>query len=349
MAKHFSFIVLIIASYRIASSLSYAWLPITTTSPPTSVFKSESIILETKSKANLNNILLPSSSSFLSSSFYISSYIDNNNDESDKNVALIPSADIKKKMKEDVVIRVIDANTVKLKDSGLVSFAAVQTPSGYSGNENFPECMSVSPSSRAKKLLPSKTTVRVIMLGSENNEKSRALMWRQEDDKLVNIELVRSGMAKPSKRGREETEKLLPGFTNALQQLQEDAKAQKKGLYQTCEEANELRRTFDAESQFEALEWTLETKYTSDGGKPMLRQKDNDGERKPPRNPRDTKGCSDFDTYEDALKWFEYYRPFYGDVAKLDRNNDGIPCPGLPHTNDREAYRMKRPDSIIPK
>ena len=56
-------------------------------------------------------------------------------------------------------------------------------------------------------------------------------------------------------------------------------------------------------------------------------------------------GCSDFNTYEDALRWFEYYKPFYGDVAQLDRDNDGIPCPGLPHTKNQDQYRMKVPSS----
>ena len=56
-------------------------------------------------------------------------------------------------------------------------------------------------------------------------------------------------------------------------------------------------------------------------------------------------GCSDFNTYEDALRWYEYYKPFYGDVAKLDRDNDGIPCPGLPHTKNQDQYRMKVPSS----
>lgn len=56
-------------------------------------------------------------------------------------------------------------------------------------------------------------------------------------------------------------------------------------------------------------------------------------------------GCSDFATYEDALRWFEYYKQWYGDVAKLDRDGDGIPCPGLPHTKVQEMYRIKIPNN----
>ena len=56
-------------------------------------------------------------------------------------------------------------------------------------------------------------------------------------------------------------------------------------------------------------------------------------------NPGDVRGCSDFAYYEDALRWYEKYYSYYGDVAKLDRDMDGVPCPGLPH--DESRYRMK--------
>jgi len=49
---------------------------------------------------------------------------------------------------------------------------------------------------------------------------------------------------------------------------------------------------------------------------------------KPPY-PGDSKNCDDFDSWEEAQAWFEYYYPYYGDVAKLDGNNDGIACESL--------------------
>jgi hypothetical protein len=61
----------------------------------------------------------------------------------------------------------------------------------------------------------------------------------------------------------------------------------------------------------------------------------------------DSSGCSDFRAYEDAFRWYETYFPFYGDVAKLDRNGDGVPCPGLPHTKVPEKYRMKVPSAAV--
>ncbi len=49
-----------------------------------------------------------------------------------------------------------------------------------------------------------------------------------------------------------------------------------------------------------------------------------------PENPGNTKNCSDFKTYQEAKTWFNTYFPFYGDVARLDGNDDGEPCESLP-------------------
>ena len=55
-----------------------------------------------------------------------------------------------------------------------------------------------------------------------------------------------------------------------------------------------------------------------------------------PANLGDSKNCDDFATYQDAKDWFDYYFPYYGDVANLDgSDNDGLPCesrPGGPST-----------------
>lgn len=50
----------------------------------------------------------------------------------------------------------------------------------------------------------------------------------------------------------------------------------------------------------------------------------------PPPNPGDSKNCSDFATWRAAQDWFEYYYPYYGDVARLDADNDRIACESLP-------------------
>jgi hypothetical protein len=50
----------------------------------------------------------------------------------------------------------------------------------------------------------------------------------------------------------------------------------------------------------------------------------------PPGNPGDTKNCTDFSTWRAAQNWFDTYYPYYGDVAKLDQDNDRIACESLP-------------------
>ncbi len=50
----------------------------------------------------------------------------------------------------------------------------------------------------------------------------------------------------------------------------------------------------------------------------------------PPANPGDTKNCGDFSTWLQAQTWFLLYFPYYGDVARLDGNNNGIACESLP-------------------
>jgi putative cell wall-binding protein len=48
-----------------------------------------------------------------------------------------------------------------------------------------------------------------------------------------------------------------------------------------------------------------------------------------PGNPGDSRNCSDFSDYASAKAWFDTYYPWYGDIAKLDQDNDGIPCESL--------------------
>ena len=47
-------------------------------------------------------------------------------------------------------------------------------------------------------------------------------------------------------------------------------------------------------------------------------------------NPGDVKNCPDFATYQEAKEWFDKYYYLHGDVAQLDKNNNGIPCESLP-------------------
>ena len=48
-----------------------------------------------------------------------------------------------------------------------------------------------------------------------------------------------------------------------------------------------------------------------------------------PPNPGDAVGCADFDTWEEAQESYDTYAPYYGDIALLDINNNGVACEKL--------------------
>ena len=50
----------------------------------------------------------------------------------------------------------------------------------------------------------------------------------------------------------------------------------------------------------------------------------------PVGNPGDSKNCTDFRSWGEAQAWFLKYYPLYGDIAKLDGNNDMDACENLP-------------------
>ena len=49
---------------------------------------------------------------------------------------------------------------------------------------------------------------------------------------------------------------------------------------------------------------------------------------KAPAKPED-RNCSDFANWAEAKQFFDTYYPYYGDVAHLDGDGDGIPCEAL--------------------
>ena len=50
----------------------------------------------------------------------------------------------------------------------------------------------------------------------------------------------------------------------------------------------------------------------------------------PPPNPGDVRNCPDFATWAEANAYYQTYFPYYGDVAHLDADGDGIVCETLP-------------------
>ena len=261
-----------------------------------------------------------------------------------------------KEFLSDRVVRVLEDDVViKLEKSGLVSLAGLQFPKNLYNSD----CTSYSfttPSTKLKQLLPPQTAVRVLVAERGGDGKSRRprkaivlvnITPKQQQQKQTDAreatsiqeELLRRGYAKVRfTTSVDDDSSSFP--SHALMDhwtaVQEQAQLNKVGpLYhqESCM-GGESPSQFALDTQFEPISLTMRTDW-SDG--PSTTTK--------PKNPGDTVGCSDFDTYEDALRWYERYFPWYGDVAKLDRNGDGVPCPGLAHTKDPERYRVKIPNN----
>ncbi|KAH8072106.1 hypothetical protein JL721_4017 [Aureococcus anophagefferens] len=114
-------------------------------------------------------------------------------------------------------------------------------------------------------------------------------------------------------------------LASALARAEAAAKREGAGIWTTCEADREVARpTFVA--TFDDVDF-----------KPAPAKDFGDA-------PTVVRSCADFSAYEDALAIFERGTP---DVRRrLDRDGDGVPCPDLPHTTNRELYRFKkRPSS----
>jgi len=262
--------------------------------------------------------------------------------------------------KTEKVKRVIDASTIQLEKGGYISLESVR---GAGSTYQLPDCMTYAPSYKLKQLLPKGTMVRYINLGDAMNNNDavakssksssttpRVWIVRDKDEMLINQELVRTGFAFVRKGAKAPTDMM-----DDLIRMEQTAKEQGLGIYNTCSAIEGGTTTFDNNdnssiqttsnfvAEFEPLDYTTETRYGDDGGKLVIvSRQDLEASSTPPPNPGDVKACFDFRTYEESLRWYETYAPYYGDVAKLDRDGDGVPCPGLPHTTVGEKYRMKR-------
>jgi hypothetical protein len=215
----------------------------------------------------------------------------------------------------DRVVRVMEDTTViKLEKTGLVSLAGIQFPKKYSINRSCPT-RTTSTYTKLQQLLPPNTAVRVYPATEKDDRGVRKVLLFRSNNKENPLTSI-------------QTQLLLRGYATIrdanVATLFSQALADE---WRRAEEQPSSECRSIIESEFESLRPSVSTNV-------------------PPKNPGDSKGCSDFASYEDALRWYERYFPYYGDVAKLDRDHDGIPCPGLPHTSDPELYRRKVPLSL---
>ncbi|KAJ8599016.1 hypothetical protein CTAYLR_007686 [Chrysophaeum taylorii] len=197
---------------------------------------------------------------------------------------------------DDVVVRVIDANTVKLEKLGTVRLAGVRLPE-YGG---YPDCFDRAPDARTRLLLPRRTRCRVAIV---KDDKRPTVEIFASGSASVNEQLVRDGYA-------------LAVRGSSLKEAEAAARADRRGIWDDCSRREQLTAVFE------------EIDLPPEAPKP---------------NPGDAKNCADFETYEDAKRFFDAYFDLYGDVANLDRDGDGIPCPRLPHTSDAVRFQFKRP------
>jgi hypothetical protein len=186
--------------------------------------------------------------------------ISSNNNNKENNMLLSKS---NLKWERDQVVRVMDPNTIRLKQRGLVTMAAVRTPlPGFSNiNFQYPECFTYDPAYKITQLLPAQTDVLVYVIPPPPEETSlstssssdlsssststtttpiavapAAILIRQEDQVMVNRELIRTGFAR-IRRPNPAVEEVLPRAE--LVSLQAVAQSKGLGLYVRCNYDND--------------------------------------------------------------------------------------------------------------
>jgi endonuclease YncB( thermonuclease family) len=196
----------------------------------------------------------------------------------------VPTTDFQ----SDQVARILDANTIKLKKNGIVSLAGARLPA-VGSNFKFPECSTYSPTYKLRQLIPPESKVLVKLVVESG--KTQGIILRKEDSLMVNEELIKTGFAKTRPMTSSELDTYLD--FEQLKELQNEAKSKGLGIFKLCEDRPE-GEIFVAD--FEPLEFDVETQWGDDGGKQVIKQKEN--AQAMPENPGDARGCSDFDTYE---------------------------------------------------
>ena len=182
--------------------------------------------------------------------------------------------------------------------------AGVRTPT-----RDVPVCYNREPGVKARAMLPRGTKVNVEDVNGDADVVAGG--------KSVSETLVREGYAyaTPRRRRASDGDDYLG---SALAEAQEAAKRDQRGLWRPCGDASPVVpvATFD--------DIDFQPTPTKDYGDA----------------PAKYKSCAEFEYYEDALAIFE--RAPESVRKRLDRDGDGVPCPGLPHTTDQERYRFKK-------
>jgi len=262
----------------------------------------------------------------------------------------------------DYVDRVVDGDTIVARSLGRARLIGVDTPETVAPaqrQQGAPaQCFGPEASLRLKELLPPGTRVRLEADVSPTDRFGRSLVYvyREPDDVFINGALVEGGFA------RAKAFKPNVQFSGLFDSLQKDAQNSRRGLWLACasDDTPGARASAKAAVALASAPVAVASAATPaaakadmtvapvtaaattqvaaaaaaapaakpaaspvQGGKPANQQTT-------PANPGDVKNCSDFGTYAEAKAWFDTYFVYYGDVAKLDGNKDGVPCEALP-------------------
>lgn len=225
----------------------------------------------------------------------------------------------------DRVVRVLDANAVKLERSGVVRLAGASTPT-----VGLPECFRYSPSAHLRRALPNGERVAVQITDSSRHFGVIAPRGKAggPDAPSVNEALVAGGWARATRLGVDD------GLAETLAQAQARAQASQSGLWVSCAALPpEVEATYDAirappQSQPVALELGEgETVRQGAGPEPLqFRER-----------------CGEYEYYEDAKRAFDAAPER---LSRLDSDGDGVPCGGLPHRPEIERRRLKVPRQV---
>ncbi|KAJ1631051.1 hypothetical protein T492DRAFT_998410 [Pavlovales sp. CCMP2436] len=225
----------------------------------------------------------------------------------------------------DEVERVLDANVVKLRSSGVVRLAGAVTPT-----LGLPECFRYTPSAHIRRALPARTRVEVELTDAGSRRLGLIRLRGRAGEPqatTVNEALVAGGWAKATLLGVEEA------FGETLVSAQTSARARNAGLWISCDtlppaveaQYEEVARVApEAERVITLRPESTAAAITPQGSVFELR-----GDR-----------CGEYAYYEDAKRAFDAAPTA---LARMDSDGDGVPCAALPHRPEIERRQLKAP------
>lgn len=216
---------------------------------------------------------------------------------SSANTGEVPEGD------ERIVERIVDGDTLVVKDGEKVRLIGVDTPESVDPRQPV-ECLGKEASTFLAGLIPPGTKVTLVydVDLTDRYDRTLAYLYRSTDGLFVNAELLTSGYA--------QILSIPPDIAHADEflELQREARDAGRGLWgDVCTQAVASTTT------------TISKTITTHADFPGLGIE----------SPGDTKNCGDFANYAEAKEWFDAQFPAHGDVANLDSDNDQIPCESL--------------------